>query len=155
MARWTLTAKERLMAKVQEDPSGCWIWNGAKRSKRQDRPDGYGAMWFCGAMRPAHVVAYILFVDAELHGLKVLHRCDTPLCVRPEHLFLGTDSDNMLDCSAKGRHHMSSRSTCKNGHDLSLARVVKNGRYQMRICRQCARDAYRRRLFSPLPETKA
>jgi hypothetical protein len=52
----------------------------------------------------AHCAAYRITFGEYRRGLYVLHTCDTPLCVRPDHLWLGTQSDNMKDCVAKGRN---------------------------------------------------
>lgn len=73
---------------------GCWLWTGALRN-------GYGRF----GSRPfkyAHRVSWEL-ANGPTGDLKVLHRCDNPRCVRPDHLFLGTQLDNMRDRSAKGR----------------------------------------------------
>lgn len=80
--------------------SGCWLWAGARTT------NGYGAIRVGGRMARAHRVAWELAYGPIPEGLDVLHRCDVPVCVNPSHLFLGTDSDNQLDASAKGRHGM-------------------------------------------------
>lgn len=80
-----------------EKTDGCWLWTGSRTS------DGYGGIRVCGKSVGAHRVAYELFVAPIPDGLHVLHRCDTPNCVRPEHLFLGTHADNMSDMATKGR----------------------------------------------------
>lgn len=66
---------------------------------------GYGRFWLEGQSVPAHRAAYVLFVGPITDGLFVLHNCDTPLCVRPDHLRLGTQSDNIKEAFAKGRKH--------------------------------------------------
>ena len=80
------------------DKSGdCWIWTGATR-------DGYGVIR--RRLAPdsgAHRVAWELTIGPIGPGLNVCHHCDVPLCVRPDHLFLGTQSDNLQDASRKGR----------------------------------------------------
>lgn len=81
---------------VVKTENGCWIWQGS-------RSRGYGKMRY-GREQYAHRIAYILFVGA-IGSLDVLHRCDTPSCVNPSHLFLGTHTDNMQDASRKGRMH--------------------------------------------------
>lgn len=60
-------------------------------------------MYFRGRQDYTHRVSYILNVGPVPDGLWVLHRCDNPPCVRPDHLFLGTHIDNMLDAQKKGR----------------------------------------------------
>lgn len=91
--------------------SGCWEWVGTRNN------DGYGTFWngerYPGrngkrggpVMVLAHRWAYAHFVDELPDGLCVLHRCDTPGCVNPEHLFLGTPADNVRDCTNKGRRN--------------------------------------------------
>lgn len=78
---------------------GCWLWTGAKNNQ------GYGVVntGKRGKTELAHRVAYRLAVAPLTPGKKILHRCDIPLCVRPDHLWEGTQSENMLDCYAKGR----------------------------------------------------
>jgi hypothetical protein len=83
---------ERFWSKVDKTEN-CWEWTGALT------PNGYGRL----AHEGAHRVAYRLTYGDFDQGLFVCHRCDNPKCVRPDHLFLGTQFDNMRDCSTKGR----------------------------------------------------
>lgn len=76
---------------------GCWIWQGNKN------PKGYGYMSDNGRLRTAHRVSYEKFCGPFPPHLQVLHRCDTPSCVNPDHLFLGSNIDNVQDRVAKGR----------------------------------------------------
>lgn len=76
----------------------CWVWQGTV-----DR-DGYGHIKHNGKNVRSHRVAYILQIGEITDGLFVCHHCDNPACVRPDHLFLGTCSDNMKDCTRKGRN---------------------------------------------------
>ncbi len=90
----------RFMAKVTVSPSGCWEWQGEIMNS------GYGRFAFKGRTRTmAHRASYLLFVGPIPEGYFVLHRCDHPRCVRPEHLFTGTAVDNMQDMLRKGRGH--------------------------------------------------
>ncbi|MDO9580401.1 MAG: HNH endonuclease signature motif containing protein [Bacteroidales bacterium] len=89
----------RFWPKVKQT-DGCWLWLGAKDS------DGYGSIKI-GNHRGthAHRIAYALKVGHIPTGLSVLHSCDNPSCVRPDHLFLGTQLDNVNDMAKKGRDH--------------------------------------------------
>jgi hypothetical protein len=87
---------DRFWAKVNKTDS-CWLWIAAKNNK------GYGRFKFETKFYSSHIISYKLH-NTDYDPTKfVCHRCDTPSCCNPNHLFLGTQSENMLDCSAKGR----------------------------------------------------
>lgn len=75
----------------------CWLWTKGCRT------NGYGQTWHEGVNSLAHRVAWVLTYGPIPDGLQVCHTCDIRRCINPEHLFLGTQSDNMVDCSSKGR----------------------------------------------------
>lgn len=83
---------------VPEPNTGCWLWLGGSSST------GYGNFHINGKQTRAHKAYYEHFKDAVPEGLCVLHKCDTPSCVNPEHLFIGTNRDNILDMIKKNRH---------------------------------------------------
>jgi HNH endonuclease len=85
-------------SKVNET-TGCWLW-----SLKPNR-DGYGK--FGHKRKLAHRVSYEAFVGIIPSGKCILHRCDTRNCVNPDHLFIGTQQDNMADMYAKGRDNLS------------------------------------------------
>lgn len=88
----------RFKAKIApESQSGCWMWIGAVLHR------GYGAFKLDRATVRAHRFSWLIHFGTIPKGLNVLHRCDAPLCVNPQHLFLGTQSDNMRDMRQKGR----------------------------------------------------
>lgn len=80
-----------------DSKSGCWLWTGATTKR------GYGVLKNQQRQRMAHRIAYELFRGPLPTGLDVCHKCDTPSCVNPNHLFLGTRKDNMQDAVAKDR----------------------------------------------------
>lgn len=90
------TPLQRFMRHVQKTDS-CWLWTGAINR------NGYGSFWLNGRVETASRAAYQLLVGEISHGLFVLHRCDNPKCVRPDHLFLGDHATNMRDRNTKGR----------------------------------------------------
>lgn len=97
-----MTLIDRFEAQYIPEPNcGCWLWVGADRSGSRD--DGYGQIVVDGKKCAAHRVAWELFRGPIPDGLFALHRCDVMPCVNPDHLFLGTRSDNMRDMTRKGR----------------------------------------------------
>lgn len=79
---------------------GCWEWSGY----RNERGYGFTRVGGRGSRGVlAHRLSYMVNVGEIPDGLHVLHRCDNPACVRPDHLFLGTNLDNIRDRMAKGR----------------------------------------------------
>jgi hypothetical protein len=75
----------------------CWIW------QQSTDKNGYGCACFNGVYLGAHRLSFMAFVGEIPSGIKVLHTCDIPSCVRPQHLFLGSHQDNMDDMVKKGR----------------------------------------------------
>lgn len=94
---------DRFWKKVQSDESGCWEWSGAKTN------DGYGKITVNGEKWLAHRYSWKLHFDEHPKENCVLHTCDNPSCVHPGHLFLGTQKDNALGCSGKGRRPLGSQ----------------------------------------------
>lgn len=92
---------ERFWKKVNKT-DGCWLWTGGKYSS------GYGEFWTGsikdgGKLTGAHRVSWMIHYGEIPEGIEVLHKCDVRTCVRPDHLFLGTQTDNMQDMFRKGR----------------------------------------------------
>jgi DNA-binding CsgD family transcriptional regulator len=89
---------DRFWEKVVKTPNGCWEWTAYKNKK------GYGYFSVDGNAITAHRFSYLHFNGEISEGLHVLHKCDNPSCVNPEHLFLGTNQDNVNDKVSKNRH---------------------------------------------------
>jgi len=93
-----ISLEDRFWAKVNKKSSGtCWEWTATLNAK------GYGLFGIEGRMRLAHRISWFLNSAKHPGALSVLHKCDNPRCVNPEHLFLGTQADNMKDMDKKGR----------------------------------------------------
>jgi hypothetical protein len=90
--------EERFWSHVEKTET-CWLWKPAVKSGDYGRIRVKGR----GAKVKAHVLSYTMHVGPIPDGLNVLHHCDNPPCVRPDHLFVGTHDDNMKDKVAKGR----------------------------------------------------
>lgn len=90
---------DRFMSDVSRGSTdtGCWPWTAARNEH------GYGRLKFRGEEQLAHRVSYELHESPIPDGLSVLHHCDNPACVNPDHLFLGSHEDNMADMRRKGR----------------------------------------------------
>jgi hypothetical protein len=126
-------AVERFWARVLKTET-CWLWQGPRCK------GGYAQLSVGGRKIYVHRFSWSL-----VHGpteLDVLHHCDVPACVRPEHLFSGTHFDNMLDAKTKGRFVNQKKTHCRKGHPLEGENVRIN--MSERVCRQCNRDKTQR-----------
>lgn len=113
----TRSIVERFEAKI--DKSGdCWMWTGYKL------PSGYGQIWDGVSNTRAHRLSYEIYIGKISEGLFVLHKCDTPACVNPAHLFLGTAKDNAMDMMKKGR---CSANILEDFEVLEIRDMRKNG----------------------------
>lgn len=84
----------------------CWISEKTNRA-------GYGYFFLSGKLLRSHRVSFMIFRGPIPFGIKVCHECDTPSCVNPSHLFLGTQKDNIRDSMAKGRmNHSANAKLC-------------------------------------------
>lgn len=115
--------------KAVEDEHGCWIWAGCINS------DGYGSICRKGQRKKAHRHAWELARGPIPDGLWVLHRCDVPACVNPDHLYLGTVVENLRDAIERGR--------------LVPAHGLKHGMSKLndvavRVIRWCSEHGYSR-----------
>ena len=112
----------RMKAKiVKQAESGCWVWSGRKAGGRF--PDKqYGSIKINRRWWGAHRVSYRIHNSGNMGGMFVCHRCDNTLCIRPSHLFLGTNRDNIYDAIAKGRFN---NSGSRNGRAILNEKQVR------------------------------
>lgn len=117
-------AVERFWSYVDvRSDDGCWEWQKTRA------PNGYGRIYigkkgYCASR----------WIYGVLHGpipdeMQVCHRCDNRACVRPDHLFLGTRSDNMRDCASKGRNIMQRKPHLSSLHLKRCRSNVKGERH--------------------------
>lgn len=93
------TLHERFWSKVNKDGE-CWVWLGARMGSPNNRR---GAIYAHSKLCAAHRISWEL-VNGEIpDGMVICHTCDNTLCVRPDHLFIGTQKDNIHDMIRKGR----------------------------------------------------
>ena len=121
-----------------DEGTGCWNWTGAAH------PFGYGTIQYDGRTERVHRVAMHVFRRFALRSeLNVLHHCDNTSCFNPQHLFVGTQRDNMLDKTAKGRHHEGKKTHCIKGHPFSGENlyIYPSG---YRHCKTCTRESDRK-----------
>ncbi len=108
---------ERFWSKV-EKTSDCWHWRGCHFRC------GYGSFKYQGKATGSHRIAWMLTNGIIPTGLDVLHRCDVRSCVNPNHLFVGSHSDNMADMKAKGRIGIRHRGEHHHKAKLTLGQVA-------------------------------
>ncbi len=89
-------SKKRILEKIDIQENGCWIFKSTNHL-------GYGRFWFNKREQVAHRVTWQIYKGEIPEGLLVLHKCDNPSCCNPEHMFLGTQKDNIQDAIKKER----------------------------------------------------
>lgn len=96
-------ANEKTIKKIKRfsyinQKTGCWEWQKYKNKL------GYGYISYRGTQLKAHRTSWIVFKGPIPDGMCVLHKCDNPKCINPDHLFLGTQFENIKDMLSKNRH---------------------------------------------------
>ena len=131
--------------------NNCIEWRGYTNKA------GYGVKTWNRKHKLLHRVAWEWANGPILEGAHVLHRCDNPPCVNPNHLFLGTQADNMKDMIAKGRSRSQKKTHCKRGHPLSGENLYvkpSDGARQCRACDRISGAKYREACCEVLGEAK-
>lgn len=112
-------AIDRIMENYTPEPnSGCWLWTGS--CHRQ----GYGKLTVNGKTVGAHRESFRA-LRGDPGVFQVLHKCDTPACINPDHLFLGTHYDNIVDRLAKNRWPARNKGPRKRGGSTYLPKMRK------------------------------
>jgi hypothetical protein len=95
--------EKRLWGRSEHKPSGCIVFTGSTNA------GGHGQIHYNGRNRRTHTVSWELSNGPIPDGMQVNHHCDNPPCINPEHLYLGTQSQNMADMNARGRNVLGSQ----------------------------------------------
>ena len=129
----SITLPKTFWEKVNKDaPNGCWEWTGTISLQ------GYGRIKSAGRPQAAHRLSYAYSNGEFDPKLFVCHHCDNRKCVNPDHLFLGTHTDNMRDMIAKGRKTQQLKTHCNYGHEFTPENTyIKCGKW--RVCAECER----------------
>ena len=132
-----IPAEQRIEPYIERLPwSGCWIWLKSLNN------GGYGTVAVKGKSKFAHRFSWEFYRGPIPSGKNVLHRCDIPSCVNPDHLFIGSQTDNHLDSQTKGRRYKQQSDKCIHGHPAIPENVYfSNGH---RYCLLCKRESRRR-----------
>lgn len=117
------TLRQVLINNSTKQPNGCWIWKRAKTSS------GYGSVWNGLTAVSTHRLSYRLF-RGDPSGFHVLHRCDVKPCINPDHLWLGTDKDNIEDMYRKERNPYAKLS---HSQKPKLLKEVRSGKTALEV----------------------
>lgn len=128
-----MTPRERLEAKTERRPDGCWIWTGGCDSS------GYGAIKVDGRKVGTHRASYELHVGPIPEGLQIDHLCRVTRCLNPDHLEAVTPRVNTLRSEGIAARE-AAQTHCKRGHEFTPENTYTGGTPAGRRCRTCRRD---------------
>ncbi len=124
---------ERFWEKVDKS-DGCWEWNAGLTT-------GYGGFKLNGKRVLAHRMSWLITNGSIPSGMNVLHKCGNRKCVNPEHLYIGTQVDNVADAMKAGTHHVPPKGYChphliRKGAEHSNAKLDDSNVREIRLLRQ-------------------
>lgn len=123
---------QKLLSKTEPEPNtGCFLWTGSG--------ERYGRVLYKGTNQYAHRVAYELVFGTVPAGMNVLHHCHVGLCINPDHLYAGTQSENHADMMFAGREkpHKRGVTHCPYGHEYTPENTYRFPRTGSRVCKTC------------------
>ena len=123
---------EAIFNKVVTSEKGCDEWQGMVRGHM-----GYSSVKWRNKTWFGHRLVYTLIYGEIPEGMCVMHTCDNPKCLNPEHLKLGTNQDNIDDEISKGRDYNQRKAHCLRGHPFSGTNLVLRREGKKRSCRKC------------------
>jgi hypothetical protein len=117
-----------------EKSDGCWNWTASVASH------GYGNAWDGVTVLTAHKLSWRIHFGAVPDGSVIMHTCDNPKCVRPDHLLIGTHVDNMRDMARKGRRRGCRYRRLTTEERLRIRELRARGVSQKEIAKELGRD---------------
>ena len=137
-----MNTHEKLLQRLRKEGE-CLVWTGTKDK------DGYGVFRLNNRWHKAHRYFY---PDDIPKGLLVLHSCDNPPCVLPDHLRVGTSQDNVDDMVKRGRsiHPSNPTAICRNGHIRTINNTYVSPNTGQRECKDCSKAAYKKRQLNKI-----
>ena len=123
---------DNFTSKFAVDHNGCWIWTASTRN------EGYGCYWFRNKLWRAHRVSWTLLKGEIPEGMLVLHKCDIPQCVNPDHLEVVSFRENVLRGTQPTAIN-AMKTHCSNGHEFTPENTkFYRNRHTHRICIKCS-----------------